>query len=101
MAIIRVNEPSREKLSAITPEDVEAEGFPGMTPTQFIRMFCDSHESCRPSTIITRIPYAYVPGGRFTLPGFCRFCGDRAAATSTKCSKCEFVDQFSESLKHD
>ena len=48
----------RERLDAITPEDVAAEGFPGWSPEQFIKFFCDSHKGCAPSTMITRIEWA-------------------------------------------
>jgi hypothetical protein len=49
----------RERLDAITAEDVAAEGFPGWTPEQFIKFFCDSHAGCTPSTVITRIQWRY------------------------------------------
>jgi hypothetical protein len=58
----------RERLDAITPADVIAEGFPQYTPTQFIKFFCDSHEGCEPGTVITRIEWAY-PGGPASPPG--------------------------------
>lgn len=117
LAIIRVSEPTREKLSAITAEEVAREGFPGMDPRAFIRMFCDSHESCRPASVITRIPFQFIPGGRFVCRGFCRACGcssqdacesdafgdtcrwvdERGLLSSvptTLCSRCAFVDRF-------
>lgn len=58
----------RERLDAITPADVTAEGFPQYTPGQFIEFFCDSHEGCEPGTVITRIEWAY-PGGPASPPG--------------------------------
>jgi hypothetical protein len=51
----------RERLDAVTPEDVTAEGFPGWTVEQFIKFFCETHKGCEPSTVITRIEWAY-PG---------------------------------------
>ncbi len=51
---IRVRSVSREPLSWITPEQVYAEGFPTMTRTDFIEMFC-KHNKCKPDTEITRI----------------------------------------------
>lgn len=58
----------RERLDAITPADVTAEGFPQYTPGQFIKFFCASHEGCEPGTVITRIGWAY-PGGLASPPG--------------------------------
>lgn len=52
----------RERLDAVTPEDVTAEGFPCWAPEQFIKFFCDSHKGCTPSTTITRIQWAYHAG---------------------------------------
>lgn len=65
LAIIRVKSARREPLSAITPDDVAREGFPGMSTSEFIEMFCQSHESCVPSSIVTRIEFQFIPGGRF------------------------------------
>lgn len=52
----------RERLDAITPADVTAEGFPGMTPAAFVEMFCShhKHKQCTPATIVTRIEFAKV-----------------------------------------
>lgn len=35
------------------------EGFPQMTPREFVRMFCE-HNNCQPSTIVNRIVFRYV-----------------------------------------
>jgi hypothetical protein len=48
-----------EPVDAITPEDVVREGFPGMTPAEFIEFFC-RHNRCPPSTVVTRIEFTYV-----------------------------------------
>jgi hypothetical protein len=37
-----------------------AEGFPDMTPEQFVAFFCKSHKGCTPDTVITRIQFRYV-----------------------------------------
>lgn len=50
-----------EPLDAITPEEVVREGFPEMTPAQFVAMFCQ-HNRCTPSTVINRIEYRYLEG---------------------------------------
>jgi hypothetical protein len=49
----------RERLDKITKEDVWREGFPGMTPANFVRMFC-SHNGCKPSTKVTRIEFIHL-----------------------------------------
>lgn len=48
-----------EPLEAITPDDVAREGFPGMTPGEFVAMFC-RHMKATPATEITRIGYDYL-----------------------------------------
>lgn len=57
----------RERLDSITPEDVIAEGFPNMTPAQFIDFFAATHRGVTASTEITRIQWQY--------PRECRSCG--------------------------
>lgn len=49
----------RESLDAITQEDVIREGFPEMTPADFVAMYT-KHNKCKPSTIVTRIEYKYL-----------------------------------------
>jgi hypothetical protein len=36
-----------------------AEGFPEMTPAEFVQMFCRSHRGCTPDTVVTRIEFGY------------------------------------------
>lgn len=50
-----------ERLDAITQEDVVSEGFPTMTPSEFVEMFC-RHHGCLPQTIVQRILFEIVPG---------------------------------------
>ena len=50
----------RERLDAITAADVEREGFPTMTPAEFVEFFCASHKGCTPDTDVTRIEWRYV-----------------------------------------
>ncbi|WGJ88226.1 hypothetical protein [Gordonia sp. SMJS1] len=57
----------REPLAAITGDDVIAEGFPEMTPAEFVDFFCTTHTGVTPTTQITRIEWAY--------PRLCRECG--------------------------
>ncbi|WP_306358958.1 MULTISPECIES: hypothetical protein [unclassified Nocardia] len=51
----------RERLDTITVDEVVAEGFPEMTPQQFVRFFCDSHRGCTPDSTVTRIQWRYLP----------------------------------------
>lgn len=36
------------------------EGFPEMTPAEFVSMFCKSHKDCTPESEVTRIEFEYV-----------------------------------------
>lgn len=38
-----------------------AEGFPEMTPEEFVGFFCGSHKGCTPDTVVTRISFVYEP----------------------------------------
>lgn len=59
LGVIEVVSVRFEPLSAITQDDVIAEGFPEMTPYEFIEMFID-HMSGFPHQIVTRIEFKYV-----------------------------------------
>ena len=50
----------RERLDAITAEDVAAEGFPEMTVAEFIEFFCRTHSGCHPDSEVTRIAWRYL-----------------------------------------
>lgn len=50
----------RERLDAITKQDVDLEGFPEMTPAEFIEFFCRSHNGCTPDTEVTRIEWRWA-----------------------------------------
>lgn len=52
----------RERLDAITPADVIAEGFPEMTPREFVRFFVGSHKGADAATVVTRIEWRYLEG---------------------------------------
>lgn len=58
---IRVLSVRREPLNAITQDDVVREGFPEMTPGQFVAMFC-RHMNCAPTTEVTRIEFEFCDG---------------------------------------
>lgn len=50
----------REPLNTITAGDVAREGFPDMTPAEFVAFFCDSHKGCLPDSLVTRIEWRYL-----------------------------------------
>lgn len=50
----------RERLDEITAVEVVAEGFPDMTPAEFIGFFCNSHKGCLPRSEVTRIEWKYL-----------------------------------------
>jgi hypothetical protein len=50
----------REPLDAITAGELAAEGFPQMTPAQFVSFFCRTHCGCSPGTEVTRIEWRYL-----------------------------------------
>lgn len=56
---IRFTDVRRERLDAITPEDVIREGFPGMTPAAFVAMFT-GHNHCRPDAEVARLAFEYL-----------------------------------------
>ena len=41
--------------------ECKLEGFPGLTPLDFIDMFCASHKGCQRDSIVTRIEFEYLP----------------------------------------
>jgi len=63
LAVLRVVSVGRQPLSAIGNayhvDDCRREGFPEMSPAEFIEMFCRSHKGCSPTTIVTRIEFSY------------------------------------------
>lgn len=53
----------REPLRAMTDNldyghhECRREGFPDMTPAQFVDMFCNTHKGCTPDSVLTRIQF--------------------------------------------
>lgn len=57
---IRVVDVTREPLATgVSQSDVMREGFPRMSPQEFVEMFCQ-HNGCRPTSIVTRIVFSYT-----------------------------------------
>lgn len=48
-----------ERLDAVTPEDVRREGFPDLTPAEFVDFFCRSSR-CSVNVVVTRIEFRKV-----------------------------------------
>ena len=68
---ITIKEVDREPISAIIERgqtECDFEGFPNLTPEQFVRMFCVANV-CKPDRIITRIAFEYLdpPGSQRTV----------------------------------
>jgi hypothetical protein len=76
IAAVEVTAVRRERLDAISAPDVIAEGFPRMTPAEFVSFFCRTHRGCGPCTEVTRIEWRYLerPGNspRQTAPQLAR-----------------------------
>lgn len=50
----------RERLDQITVDDVAREGFPGMTPAEFIQQFFVDAQGIRADQIVTRVEWTYI-----------------------------------------
>lgn len=59
LGMIRIVDVRRERLLDITEADVRREGFPHMTPFEFIHMFCQ-HMGVDPTEAVTRIEFEHL-----------------------------------------
>lgn len=60
LGVIRVINATREILcQGVNDREVEREGFPQLTPKQFVEMFCLMMR-CQPDDMVTRIEFEYV-----------------------------------------
>ena len=50
----------REPLRCITAEDVAREGFPGMSPGDFVHRFFVAAQGMNPDDVVTRIEWTYI-----------------------------------------
>lgn len=64
IADVQVVAVRREPLSAITADEVAREGFPGMSPAEFIRRFFVDAQGIQPGDLVTRIEWMYQDGGQ-------------------------------------
>lgn len=58
LGVIEIVSVTREILRSIDQADCEREGFPEMTPDQFVAMFC-KHMDCGPDDLVTRIEFKH------------------------------------------
>ena len=69
LRVIRIRRVTRQPLRrmiddpAYGREEARREGFPDLDGPGFVAMFCDGM-GATPDTVITRIEFEYVPGGR-------------------------------------
>lgn len=67
LRVLRVIDVRRETLDRLVADtaygrrEVVREGFPELTPAEFVRMFCRTHRGCTPKTVLTRIAFSYEP----------------------------------------
>lgn len=63
LAYIEIDSNTEERLGDITTDEVCREGFPNITPAQFVAMFCEVHRrrGVTPDTIVNRIQFHRVP----------------------------------------
>ncbi|RRJ96810.1 hypothetical protein Ga0100231_023880 [Opitutaceae bacterium TAV4] len=70
LGVIEIVSVRAEPLDAMTlfpeygAEECRREGFPEMTPAQFVEFFCGSHADCTPQTAVNRIEFRYVEEGK-------------------------------------
>ena len=59
LGMIRVLSFRKEPLDAITKEDCIKEGFPHLSPDEFVKMFCKYHK-CSEDQVVNRIEFEYL-----------------------------------------
>lgn len=69
---IRIKHVTKQRLNLVTLEDCTREGFPKMSPVEFVRFFCQ-HNKCEPYTLVNRIEFEYlgIVNEDDTYIGFC------------------------------
>lgn len=87
LGVIEVVSVTREPLYDICryPADCRREGFPDLTPVEFVDMFC-RHMKCKPETLVTRIEFKHLweePCWRGVDFDECPECGSEIEALTT------------------
>lgn len=90
ITIVDVLAVRREQLQAISAADVRAEGFPDLSPAEFVEFYCVTHRGVEPNSEVTCIEWAY--------PRMCRQCGcTEYAACGGLTGPCSWRSTFSDS----
>lgn len=63
LGLIEVVSVRREHLWNITEDECRREGFPHMSPSDFILFFCAGHKGCEYTSMVTRIEFKRVNEG--------------------------------------
>jgi hypothetical protein len=58
ICVLEIIDLRREPLNLITADDCIREGFPQLSPSEFIAMFCQ-YNKCEPTTEVTRIEFKW------------------------------------------
>lgn len=61
LGVIEIVSVRAERLDRIEQDDVRREGFPNMTPAEFVAMFCKAM-NCKPTELVNRIEFKRVQG---------------------------------------
>lgn len=64
LGLIEVVSVRRERLDIITVDECRREGFPHMSPKEFMSFFCKGHHGCRPDSEVTRIEFKRIKEGQ-------------------------------------
>lgn len=62
LAEVEVVDVRREPLCHVTDAEVAREGFPGMSPVEFMTRFFVEAQGIAPSDLVTRIEFRYLDG---------------------------------------
>jgi hypothetical protein len=84
---IRITSIHQEPLNKITQVECIKEGFPEMTPVQFIQMFTE-HMKCTSETLVNRIEFEYVKKAPKKKVNTCHICGEYVEDHKAICDLC-------------
>ena len=60
LAVLKITSVRSERLDRITQYECGQEGFPNLTPEQFVITFCKHHKGCVPQKFINVIEFEYA-----------------------------------------
>lgn len=64
LGMIEVVSVQNEPLWSIAEDECRREGFPDMNPEDFVQVFCQGRQRCRPDSDVTRIEFKRADEGR-------------------------------------